>query len=489
MPDELPEIPGFRYVRRLDKGGFSTLHLYHDFGMNRDVAVKVLNDSALSAPVRERFVSEARAMAALGNHSNIVTVYQVGETFDGHLYLMMQYCPNSDLGKLADAKPFSPERVLSIGIQIASAVQAAHEMNILHRDIKPANILVNEYNDPCLTDFGIAGQLATREIEGDVLLSVPWSPPEVISSTSNVNPGVPAEIFSLGATLWHLLAGHSPFVVPDGDNSRTAIEARIMRSSPPPTGRAPQSLEKLLRLAMATNPADRPDSAKEFAARLQAIQRELAAAETPLALKAVAVPVKERDRPVSDLTVTGKRVKTSLPIFVAQPHVPAAHTSARPAVAVTQRRPAPPPPPAPPEPEPPRPRWPVYAAAAAVTAGAITGGLILLSGEETPPPARMTSVPDASALQQNAGADNAPPGKPVITATRVGGDVLRFTWTYSAQQATDTFSWRTADGRTGVVTTPSVDVPSAGPVCVQIKVVRADGSNAAAEWSPEGCGS
>ena len=241
MKEELPEMPGFRYVRPLGKN----VHLF--CGADGEIAVKLLID-----PPRG---SEMRAALEL-NHPGIVTVHRAGRTHTGLLYLVMKHYVNGDM---AAAAPLPFERVLEIGIRIAEALHAAHAVGVTHRDVKPANILLDEHGDACLTDFGVLGH--------DPL---PWTAPEVISSGDH---SVRADVFSLGATLWHLLVGHSPFVVPQRNNTRTVIQQRILHGSTRPTGRAPRSLDELLRQAMAVDPAARPASAKEFAERLQVIQR------------------------------------------------------------------------------------------------------------------------------------------------------------------------------------------------------------------------
>ncbi|MDX3659213.1 serine/threonine-protein kinase [Streptomyces sp. ID05-26A] len=255
MTEELPEIPGFRYVRPLGKN----VHLYR--AADGEVAVKLLVD-----PPR---VAEIRTVAGL-RHPGIASADRAGRTRAGLPYLVMRYFPDGDL---AAAAPLSFARVLEIGIEVAGALHAAHQAGVVHRDVKPANVLRGDRGQVYLTDFGTTG--------GDHLL---WSAPEVISSGAH---SVRADVFSLAATLWHLLAGHSPFVVPRGDNSRAAITQRILLGATRPSGRAPQPLEDLLRQAMSADSAVRPASAGEFAERLQRIHEESAPTTT---LAAVVVP-------------------------------------------------------------------------------------------------------------------------------------------------------------------------------------------------------
>lgn len=255
MTEELPEIPGFRYVRPLGKN----VHLYR--AADGEVAVKLLVD-----PPR---VGEIRTVAGL-RHPGIASADRAGRTRAGLPYLVMRYFPDGDL---AAAAPLPFARVLEIGTEVADALHAAHQAGVVHRDVKPANVVQGDRGQVYLTDFGTTG--------GDHLL---WSAPEVISSGTH---SVRADVFSLGATMWHLLTGHSPFVVPGGDNSRAAITQRILLGATRPSGRAPQQVEDLLRQAMSADAAVRPASAGEFAERLRRSHEESA---PTAALAAVVVP-------------------------------------------------------------------------------------------------------------------------------------------------------------------------------------------------------
>jgi hypothetical protein len=187
----------------------------------------------------------------------------------------MKYYPPPNLGKRAATERFTVAEVLRTGIQISSAVETAHRAGILHRDIKPANILVSQYGEPGLADFGIAGKAADVDLDEDLGISIPWSPPEVLSGASNGT--VASDVYSLAATLWHLLVGRSPYELPGGDNTPRALMGRVLRSATPATGRAdvPASLERLLKQAMSKQPEQRPASALEFAQSLQGVEQGL----------------------------------------------------------------------------------------------------------------------------------------------------------------------------------------------------------------------
>ncbi|MBT2595428.1 serine/threonine-protein kinase [Arthrobacter sp. ISL-72] len=275
-----PVIPGFTYVSLLGSGGFSDVYLYEQDRPRRKVAVKVLLSDLKTEGARRRFESEANLMAQLSSHPYIVTIFEAEVTEDGHSYLAMEYCSRPSLDVRYRRQRFSVDEVLAVGIQVASAVETAHRAGIAHRDIKPANILVTDYNRPALTDFGISGTLGS-DTDEDAGMSIPWSPPEQFRD--GPVDGVMVDVWALGATLYTLLAGRSPFVLPGSDNSQRELIARITSSPVPRLGRAdvPESLELALSTAMAKSAASRYSSAHAFALALQRIQAELNLSVTP----------------------------------------------------------------------------------------------------------------------------------------------------------------------------------------------------------------
>ncbi|MGL5818084.1 MAG: serine/threonine-protein kinase, partial [Phycicoccus sp.] len=257
-----PDIPGLAFVRALGSGGYADVFLYEQQSPRMNVAVKVLKRQGLTAAIRRQFVDEANTMAALADHPYIVQVFRSEQTADGGAYLVMKYYPPPNLAVRARTDRLSVEEVLRTGIQLSSAVETAHRAGIVHRDIKPANVLVSQYGQPGLTDFGIAGRGGHAEdVDEDIGVSVPWSPPEVLYGQSNGDAR--SDVYSLAATLWHLLVGRSPFEQPGGDNSAYGLMPRIRAVPVPTTGRAdvPVTLERHLSHAMAKNPDVRPQSA------------------------------------------------------------------------------------------------------------------------------------------------------------------------------------------------------------------------------------
>ena len=279
-PSPPPALPGFTYVEPLGTGGFADVFLYEQEMPRRRVAVKVLLADRISSGAAQEFADEANVMAMLSTHPAIVTIYQAGVAGDGRPYLVMEYCPRPNLQIRSRKEPFSVAEALRVGIQVAGAVETAHRAGVLHRDIKPANILVTEYNRPALTDFGIASTTgATGESSG---MSIPWSPPESFAEPPQSGPRT--DVWALGATLYTLLAGRSPFERPGERNSSADLIERIERAALPSVARpdSPASLQRLLERAMAKNPDDRFPSAVAFARALQKVQIELSHSVTPI---------------------------------------------------------------------------------------------------------------------------------------------------------------------------------------------------------------
>jgi serine/threonine protein kinase len=279
-PSAPPALPGFTYLDPLGTGGFADVFLYEQEMPRRKVAVKVLLADRITGSAVKEFTDEANVMAMLSTHPAIVTIYQAGVAGDGRPYLVMEYCPRPNLQLRARRERFSVAEALRVGIQVAGAVETAHRAGVLHRDIKPANILVTEYNRPALTDFGIAS--TTQGVGEATGMSIPWSPPESFADPPSATPR--SDVWALGATVYTLLTGRSPFEQPGGRNSGADLIERIERSPLPSLARAdaPGSLQTALEKSMAKNPADRYPSAVAFARALQKVQIELSHSVTPV---------------------------------------------------------------------------------------------------------------------------------------------------------------------------------------------------------------
>lgn len=299
-PAPPPQLPGFTFHDVLGSGGFADVYLFEQHLPRRKVAVKVLLPERMAGGSAEQFAAEANVMALLSTHPAIVTIYQAGVSDDRRPYLVMEYCPKPNLQVRSRAAALSVPEALRIGIQVAAAVETAHRAGILHRDIKPANILVTEYNRPALTDFGIATTAGAADLSSG--MSIPWSPPESFADAPDF--GTRSDVWALGATLYTLLAGRSPFEVPGGRNGGAELIQRIEREPLARIDRpdVPESLQLVLERSMAKRAADRYESAVAFARALQKVQIELSHSVTPIDILDDAPDAADEDDDEGELT-------------------------------------------------------------------------------------------------------------------------------------------------------------------------------------------
>ncbi|WP_417563780.1 serine/threonine-protein kinase [Microbacterium sp.] len=282
LPADPPVLAGLTYVRPLGSGGFADVFLYAQDMPRRQVAVKVLPTGVHDAEVLRMFNAEADVLAHLSAHPSIVTVYQAGLSADGRPYIVMEYCPGS-LAQRYRRERIPVDEALTIGVKMASALESAHRAGLVHRDVKPSNILITTFGSPVLADFGISSSLASRSGDEVLAMSVPWSAPEVISEQSAGT--IASEVWGLGATVYSLLAGHSPFERHEpGQNAREQLRRRIQRAAYPQMSRpdVPAGVEQVLAVAMARDPADRYPSALAFAQALRDAQHAMGFPPTPL---------------------------------------------------------------------------------------------------------------------------------------------------------------------------------------------------------------
>jgi serine/threonine-protein kinase len=271
-PTPLPRSLGdYELIDELGRGGMGVVYKAWDRRLKRYVALKmVLRGLSASAADLARFRSEAQAAAGL-THSNIVPVYQVGE-HEGQAYFMQKYVPGQTLAELVAAGPLPQRQAARHVAAIARAVQHAHDKGILHRDLKPSNVLLDENEQPLVTDFGLA-----KRVEGDpsltgsgnILGTPSYMAPEQTQPGAHP-PGPAADIYSLGAILYELLTGRPPFL------AASAVETLLLvRSEEPvrPSLLNPQldlDLELICRKCLEKQPEHRYDSAGALAADLEA---------------------------------------------------------------------------------------------------------------------------------------------------------------------------------------------------------------------------
>lgn len=295
-PSAMPELAaaGFADASEIGRGGFGVVYRCTEATLDRTVAVKVLT-AHLDEENRARFIREQRAMGRLTGHPNIVNVLQVGTTASGLPYLVMPYHAQRSLDvRIRDHGPLSLEQALQLGVKLAGAVESSHRLGILHRDVKPANVILTDYGEPALTDFGIAHLPGGFETATGTFTATPaFTAPEVLSGGP---PSAAADVYSLGSTLFCALTGHAAFERRTGEQ----VVAQFLRitSQPVPNLREldiPDDVAGAVERAMSADPDARPTAA-QFGDELREIQFRHGLPVDEMALKSPTSP-KRAERP------------------------------------------------------------------------------------------------------------------------------------------------------------------------------------------------
>jgi eukaryotic-like serine/threonine-protein kinase len=265
--------------REIGRGGSGAVWLARDEVLLRDVAVKRVG--LPSGAVEEEVAQadrEAR-LAAQVTHPNVVAVLDFVDDGAEH-WLVMEYVDGTNLARLVrDHGPLSPTRAALVIGHAADGLAAAHELGIVHRDVKPSNILVGDAGEVKLTDFGIARGIsdATLTRTGVVTGSPAYLSPEVATGGSAT---AASDVWSLGATLFHCLAGQPPYHIGDGGQRNALATLNRVAHSPPPRLRTEPWLESVLEATMARDPRRRP-SADDVAGYLAAHAQDTGAGAHP----------------------------------------------------------------------------------------------------------------------------------------------------------------------------------------------------------------
>ncbi len=274
------QIPGYQLLGKLGKGAMATVYKARQLSLDRIVAVKVLPKKLSENPeFVERFYKEGKAAARL-SHNNIVQAIDVNCAPDGHHYFVMEYVEGRTLYDVMQPPPvgegrnFSEAEALDITIQIADALAHAHQRGLIHRDVKPKNILLTPAGVAKLTDLGLARATDDKdaaESEAGKAYGTPYyiSPEQI---RGDVDIDFRADIYSLGATMYHLVTGRPPF---DGDTP-SAVMHKHLKTALVPADHVNTSLSAgvgdIIDVAMAKKREERYSSTENMLEDLRAVR-------------------------------------------------------------------------------------------------------------------------------------------------------------------------------------------------------------------------
>ena len=272
MNDLLTTAPrGYSLTRTIGRGASSVVWEAERSAPGDRVALKILEADVSDGDAVRRFEREREAMTTLARHRNILTIVDAGVQ-SGRPWLAMELCRRGSLAShVAHGGPLDPPTALRVLGRLADALAVAHEAGVVHCDVKPANVMLTDAGEPALGDFGIArvsvGRATTTTVGG---FSLDHVAPELLDDGKR---SPQSDVYSLGTTVWELLAGHPPFRRTD-DVSVGAVLTRVLRQPLPDSPRIPADLLAFLRRMAAKEPQERPASMREVAAEVQVLARQ-----------------------------------------------------------------------------------------------------------------------------------------------------------------------------------------------------------------------
>lgn len=276
--DKKVKIFGENYtaIKEIGRGGMGAVYLAMDNKLQRQVAIKelILPPNLEKEEIEQciyNFKREALAIARL-SHENIVNIYDIGKESDLNHYIVMELIDGKPISEIMQLHPLPPEMVLSVVIQICSALSYIHRNNVIHRDIKPENIIISGKGIAKLTDFGIAksaDEISDHKNSGNIIGTILYMSPEQIQDPDNVDER--ADLYSFAISVYQLLTGKLPF---SGENVREVL-MKIMTKEPQLPSELnpllPKALDSIILKAMAKDKKQRYSSIEQFEKELRNI--------------------------------------------------------------------------------------------------------------------------------------------------------------------------------------------------------------------------
>jgi serine/threonine protein kinase len=264
-------VPGYADLIEIGGGASATVYRATEVETGRNVALKILKLETIQPHLVETFGQEIQTLAKVSDHPNIVTLYRPLSTPDGRPALVLELCRESLAQQIRRHGPLDSRQTVRVGIKIAGALETAHRNGFLHRDMKPQNILVTQFDEPALADFGVAALQASAQATAGVLgFTTVHAAPEILEGRE-LSPAT--DIYGLASSLYQLLTGLAPFAAFENE-APAAVILRILRDPVRPvrSSAVPLELSDLLEAALAKSPDGRPPTAARFAEALRDIE-------------------------------------------------------------------------------------------------------------------------------------------------------------------------------------------------------------------------